>query len=99
MGLTSHIGGHKYAGNVILYIPPSWTDNALAGMGIWYGRVEPGSVEGIVDETAKRGRVIEELFRGGITKEGGSLARILEEQMQRERGDDGGNKLKPRPRT
>ncbi|GAB7353403.1 hypothetical protein MBLNU459_g3876t2 [Dothideomycetes sp. NU459] len=31
VGTISHIGGHKYAGNVIVYIPPSFTSNALAG--------------------------------------------------------------------
>ncbi|GAB7353402.1 hypothetical protein MBLNU459_g3876t1 [Dothideomycetes sp. NU459] len=34
VGTISHIGGHKYAGNVIVYIPPSFTSNALAGKGI-----------------------------------------------------------------
>ncbi|KAF2274235.1 uncharacterized protein EI97DRAFT_422724 [Westerdykella ornata] len=99
VGLISHIGGHKYAGNVILYVPPSLTGNALAGLGIWYGRVEPASVEGIVEETVKRGRVIEELFRGGITRDGGSLGRILEEQIRIEKGEDGGLRLRPRARA
>lgn len=64
--LISHIGGHKWAGNVIVYIPPSFSSNALAGKGIWYGRVEPSHVEGIVAKTVLDGKVIKELFRGGI---------------------------------
>ena len=36
----------------------------LQGMGIWYGRVEPRHVEGIVAETVRGGRVVGELFRG-----------------------------------
>ncbi|KAK6438952.1 Altered inheritance of mitochondria protein 32 [Oleoguttula sp. CCFEE 5521] len=48
VGLISHIGGHKFAGNVIIYIPPSMKGHALAGKGIWYGRVGPENVEGIV---------------------------------------------------
>lgn len=66
VGLISHIGGHKWAGNVIIYIPPSFSGNDLAGKGIWYGRVEPGHVEGIVAKTILGGKVIKDLFRGGI---------------------------------
>jgi len=75
VGLISHIGGHKFAGNVILYIPhgsmlSTGQPNPLAGSGIWYGRVEPKHVEGIVQETLLGGRVIKELFRGGIRHDG-----------------------------
>ena len=69
IGLVSHIGGHAWAGNVIVYLPPDHrleTDmmSPLAGKGIWYGRVEPKHVEGIMDETIRKGRIIEELLRG-----------------------------------
>ncbi|EEP78256.1 hypothetical protein UREG_03101 [Uncinocarpus reesii 1704] len=70
VGLISHIGGHKYAGNVIIYLPPSMESNALSGKGIWYGRVEPKHVEGIVKETILDGRVIRDHFRGGIEESG-----------------------------
>ncbi|KAG5951170.1 hypothetical protein E4U53_003632, partial [Claviceps sorghi] len=71
VGLISHIGGHKFAGNVIVYLPPGHgapggEEHALAGCGIWYGRVEPRHVEGLVHETIVRGRVVEDMFRGGI---------------------------------
>ena len=80
VGLISHIGGHKWAGNVIIYIPPTWAKDGklmtskeqkahpspLAGCGIWYGRVEPKHVEGIIKKTILGGTVIKELFRGGI---------------------------------
>jgi len=80
VGLISHIGGHKFAGNVILYIPPGsktadGKNNPLAGCGIWYGRVEPKHIEGIVKETILGGRVIEDLFRGGI-RQGGEILRL-----------------------
>nr|OQO23918.1 hypothetical protein B0A51_07308 [Rachicladosporium sp. CCFEE 5018] len=75
VGLISHIGGHKFAGNVIIYIPPSMKDHALAGKGIWCGRVGPEHVEGIVRETVLGGRVIQDLFRGGIAK-GGEVMRL-----------------------
>jgi Sucrase/ferredoxin-like len=81
VGLISHVGGHKFAGNVIVYIPPQYKagggkkagESPLAGMGIWYGRVEPRHVEGIVEETVLKGVIIEELFRGGIGADGKSL--------------------------
>lgn len=75
VGLISHIGGHKFAGNVIVYIPPSQRGgdgniHPLAGSGIWYGRVEPRHVEGILKETLREGRVVNDMFRGGINREG-----------------------------
>ena len=79
IGLISHIGGHKYAGNVIVYIPPKMTidtstePHPLAGKGIWYGRVEPKHVQGIVDETIMRGNVVIDHFRGGIDGDGNIL--------------------------
>lgn len=75
VGMISHIGGHKWAGNVIIYIPPSFSANPLAGKGIWYGRVEPQHVEGIVGKTIMDGKVIKELFRGGIDQ-GGEMIRL-----------------------
>ena len=70
VALISHIGGHKFAGNVVIYFPRTWRvvgsrqKSPLAGKGVWYGRVEPRHVWGIVEETVKRGRVVEELLRG-----------------------------------
>lgn len=70
VGTISHIGGHKWAGNVIIYIPPSFTDHPLAGKGIWYGRVGPEHVEGIISQTIIDGKVTKDLFRGGIDRSG-----------------------------
>lgn len=92
----SHIGGHKYAGNVIIYLPPSLEGNALRGSGIWYGRVGPENVEGVVEETVMRGRVVLEFLRGGILKDGGSLGRVVEAEMAGK--EDGGLRLRPRAR-
>jgi hypothetical protein len=75
VGLISHIGGHKFAGNVIIYLPPGMKSidgsgrHPLAGCGIWYGRVEPKHVDGIVKETILGGRVITDMFRGGIDQD------------------------------
>ncbi|KAK2749426.1 Altered inheritance of mitochondria protein 32 [Myotisia sp. PD_48] len=75
VGIISHIGGHKFAGNVIIYLPTALKSSegrlhSLAGKGIWYGRVEPRHVEGIVKETILNGLVIQDHFRGGIDKDG-----------------------------
>ncbi|RKP11948.1 Sucrase/ferredoxin-like-domain-containing protein [Piptocephalis cylindrospora] len=52
--LVSHTGGHKVAGNVLVY--PA---------GVWYGRVVPGHVGAILNATIER-RVIEDLYRGKL---------------------------------
>ncbi|KAF9904263.1 hypothetical protein EC991_002866 [Linnemannia zychae] len=54
--LVSHIGGHKFAGNVIVH---------RGGASVWYGRVEPCHSQAIVDATIERGEIIRELYRGG----------------------------------
>jgi (2Fe-2S) ferredoxin len=73
IGLISHIGGHKFAGNVIIRVPPQ-KGHPLSGMEIWYGRVEPKHVEGIVEETMVHGRVILELLRGINGRDGNPIA-------------------------
>ena len=108
MGVISHIGGHKYAGNVVVYVPPEWKGgdgvvgeigvSPLSGMGIWYGRVGPEHVEGVVSETLVRGRVVKDLLRGGITREGRDVGRLLEAQVKKEEGLDEGWKLSPKAR-
>jgi len=55
---TSHIGGHKYAGNVIIYVPQ--------GAGVWYGRVSTHEVSSIVHTTILGGRILPPLLRGGV---------------------------------
>ncbi|ODQ68095.1 hypothetical protein NADFUDRAFT_68413 [Nadsonia fulvescens var. elongata DSM 6958] len=58
VAICSHIGGHAYAGNIICF------DNQ--GSSVWYGRVEPKHVEGIVQQTCLEKKIIKELYRGGI---------------------------------
>ncbi|KAI4086523.1 MAG: hypothetical protein LQ344_007473 [Seirophora lacunosa] len=85
VGMISHVGGHAWAGNVIVYIPPNFTLGAdgavspLAGMGIWYGRVERRHVPLIMEETVGKGRVIGDLWRGGLDAglEGGWRERTM----------------------
>lgn len=98
----SHIGGHKYAGNVIIYLPPTLEGNPLKGSGIWYGRVGPEQVEGVVEETVVKGRIVGELLRGGVTQGGGNIGRLVEAQLRAQRGegeDEGKLRLRPRARA
>jgi (2Fe-2S) ferredoxin len=57
---TSHLGGHEYAGNVIVY--PS---------GDWYGYVTPADVARIVETHILHGQVVKDRWRGrmGLTRE------------------------------
>lgn len=95
----SHIGGHKYAGNVIVYLPPGLNGNALSGSGVWYGRVGPEQVEGVIEETVVKGRVVGELLRGGVMQGGGNIGRMVETQIKAERGEEEQGKLRLRPRA
>jgi hypothetical protein len=57
---SSHVGGHKYAGNVQLY--PG---------GDWYGNVAPHDIPRIVDRHIVAGEIVWDLWRGrmGLTSE------------------------------
>ncbi|KAF0411893.1 sucrase/ferredoxin-like family protein [Gigaspora margarita] len=55
--LSSHTGGHRFAGNVIVY---------RGGQGIWYGRVIACHAKNIVETTVLEGKVIKDLYRGSM---------------------------------
>ncbi|EPQ59395.1 hypothetical protein GLOTRDRAFT_136275 [Gloeophyllum trabeum ATCC 11539] len=55
---NSHIGGHKFAGNCIIYTPQ--------GSSVWYGRVTPHEVDSIVKNTIIGGQILLPLLRGGL---------------------------------
>ncbi|HEX9115727.1 MAG TPA: sucrase/ferredoxin-like family protein [Anaerolineae bacterium] len=56
---TSHVGGHQYAGNLLIY--PE---------GDWYGLVTPEDVPGIVEQHLLAGRIVYSHWRGrmGLTQ-------------------------------
>ncbi|XP_030544807.2 altered inheritance of mitochondria protein 32 [Rhodamnia argentea] len=56
----SHIGGHKYAGNLIVFSP----DSAGTITGHWYGYVTPDDVPEVLEQHIGQGKVIERLWRG-----------------------------------
>ncbi|KAG0608892.1 hypothetical protein M758_8G140900 [Ceratodon purpureus] len=64
----SHIGGHKYAGNVIVFR----RDNGSGDVsGHWYGYVTPEDVPEILEKHIGLGQVVDRLWRGqmGLTEE------------------------------
>ncbi|XP_057447401.1 uncharacterized protein LOC130739183 isoform X3 [Lotus japonicus] len=56
----SHVGGHKYAGNVIIFSPGQ--DGKF--MGHWYGYVTPSDVPALLDQHIAKGEIIQKLWRG-----------------------------------
>ncbi|XP_038897896.1 uncharacterized protein LOC120085783 [Benincasa hispida] len=63
----SHIGGHKYAGNVIIY-----GSNANGEVtGHWYGYVSPEDVFLLLQHHILKGKIVDELWRGqmGLSEE------------------------------
>ncbi|KAG9446487.1 hypothetical protein H6P81_012615 [Aristolochia fimbriata] len=63
----SHVGGHKYAGNVILFSP----DPVGKIVGHWYGYVTPKDVPVLLDQQIEKGEIVDRLWRGqmGMSKE------------------------------
>lgn len=55
----SHVGGHKFAGNMVIY-RPEWRQ------GIWYGRICPKDIEIVFKETVYKGRILGSHWRGGL---------------------------------
>ncbi|KAI9258938.1 Sucrase/ferredoxin-like-domain-containing protein [Phascolomyces articulosus] len=64
--MVSHVGGHKFAGNVICYIHEGQT-------GIWYGRVNTCHCRAIIEETIMEGKVIKDLYRGAMSHSFGEI--------------------------
>lgn len=67
MSPCSHIGGHKYAGNIIIYGPNA--DGQVTGH--WYGYVTPDDAPILLDQHILKNEIVDRLWRGqmGLTKE------------------------------
>lgn len=81
----SHVGGHKYAANVMIYrrqtvrgqgMTEDGVEAGEAGQCIWLARVRPEDCEGIVKFTVLQGKVVkpERHLRGGFDREKGLLS-------------------------
>ncbi|KAI5306062.1 hypothetical protein KEM55_008739, partial [Ascosphaera atra] len=84
---VSHVGGHKYSANMIIYRRRDfeWYKHAPqdgeqkgegAAQGIWLARVKPEDCEGIIKYTVLQGKVIkpEYQLRGGFDRERGVVS-------------------------
>ncbi|GME72232.1 unnamed protein product [[Candida] boidinii] len=76
VGVISHIGGHVFAGNVIIFknmsqgIGEGGEEGDVCRVfksGVWYGRVKPENVQGIVSESIVNSRIIKEIYRGDVS--------------------------------
>ena len=84
----SHVGGHKFSANVIIYRRKDFkwyerkegevngSQDTGAAQGIWLARVRPEDCEGIVKHTVMKGKVIkpESQLRGGFDREKGLVS-------------------------
>ncbi|KAL6994400.1 hypothetical protein U1Q18_012505 [Sarracenia purpurea var. burkii] len=60
VGACSHVGGHKYAGNLIIFS----ADQQGKVAGHWYGYVTPDDVAELLEQHIGKGKIIERLWRG-----------------------------------
>ncbi|KAL8469671.1 hypothetical protein ACS0TY_032502 [Phlomoides rotata] len=67
VGPCSHIGGHKYAGNVIIFGPNIKKEIT----GHWYGYVMPEDVSLLLEQHIGKGEIVDFLWRGqmGLSEE------------------------------
>ncbi|XP_071905483.1 uncharacterized protein [Coffea arabica] len=56
----SHVGGHKYAGNVIIFGPNIHKEIT----GHWYGYVTPDDVPILLEQHIRKGEIVDWLWRG-----------------------------------
>ncbi|WOL13633.1 hypothetical protein Cni_G22406 [Canna indica] len=75
----SHIGGHKYAGNVIIFSP-----NVIGEVtGHWYGYVTPDDVPILLEKHIGKGKIVDHLWRGqmGLSEDDQKNAQNLRLQL------------------
>lgn len=78
----SHIGGHKYAGNVIVF--SSSINGEVTGQ--WYGYVTPDDIPILIEQHIGKGEILDHLWRGqmGLREEEQQRAQELRVQMNGE---------------
>lgn len=81
----SHIGGHKYAGNVIIF--GSNIDGKVSGH--WYGYVTPDDVPILLEQHIEKGEIVYGLWRGqmGLSEEEQTKSQELRVQLNGGTGD------------
>lgn len=93
----SHVGGHKYAGNLIIF----GTNAEGKVTGDWYGYVTPSDVQDLLDVHIGKGEIIEKLWRGqmGLKVEAPEkeVSKPLTENIEEktlEKSEETGNEVK-----
>ncbi|KAL5725962.1 hypothetical protein ACHQM5_009041 [Ranunculus cassubicifolius] len=92
----SHIGGHKYAGNVIIFSRNA--DKQVTGH--WYGYVTPEDVPVLLEQHIGKGEIIDRLWRGqmGLSEEDQKTAPELRLQLITDNGGTGSQETKSKTR-
>ncbi|XP_076885134.1 altered inheritance of mitochondria protein 32-like [Bidens hawaiensis] len=80
----SHVGGHKYAGNLIIC---NVRDNKVCGH--WYGYVTPSDVPELLDNHIGKGEIIDRIWRGQM-----GVSSAKKSQNKSEPSTPNGNDLK-----
>ncbi|KAJ8765089.1 hypothetical protein K2173_010572 [Erythroxylum novogranatense] len=80
----SHIGGHQYAGNIIIF--GSSINGAISGN--WYGYVSPDDIPILVEQHIAKGEIVDCLWRGqmGLSEEEQIASHELRLQLNGETG-------------
>ncbi|ESQ46936.1 hypothetical protein EUTSA_v10027837mg [Eutrema salsugineum] len=73
----SHVGQHKYAGNIIIFSP----DSAGKISGNWYGYVTPEDVPELLDQHIAKGEIIQRIWRGQMGLPGGVAEKEHEQKV------------------
>lgn len=74
----SHIGGHKYAGNVIIF--GSNVNGEVTGH--WYGYVTPDDVPALLEQHIGKGEIVDCLWRGQMGLSSEEQKKFLELRLQ-----------------
>ncbi|XP_074301726.1 altered inheritance of mitochondria protein 32-like [Silene latifolia] len=80
----SHVGGHKYAGNLIIF----GTDEKGKVIGDWYGYVTPADVPDLIDVHIGKGEIIEKLWRGQMGLKVEAAEEKVEDKPSNEKVED-----------
>ncbi|KAL9263627.1 Altered inheritance of mitochondria protein 32-like protein [Drosera capensis] len=97
----SHIGGHKYAGNVIIFA----TDSEGKVVGDWYGYVTPDDVAELLAASFERKEIVDRLWRGrmGLSKDAAEENMVIpgkkekQEEIKEKPLENGIREIKEKP--
>jgi (2Fe-2S) ferredoxin len=87
----SHVGGHKYAGNLIIF-----SENPNGELsGHWYGYVAPDDVPELLDQHIGKGEIIDRLWRGQMGAKVEKPEKLGEEKIANGHATENGVEKEP----